>query len=44
MGHGPLHLVFGRRVAGVKEVSTCVLVEQRHRVVNLGSKDSRLVR
>ena len=44
VGRSPLHLVFGGRVAGVKEVSTRVLVEQRHRVVNLGAKDSRLVR
>ena len=44
MGWGHLYLVFGGRVVGVKEVSTRVLVEQRHRVVNLGSKDRRLVR
>ena len=44
VGRGHHHLVFGGRVVRVKEVSTCVLVEQRHRVVNLGSKDSRLVR
>ena len=44
MGRSHFYLVFGGRVVGVKEVSTRVLVEQRHRVVNLGSKDRRLVR